>query len=397
METFQPKLRFPEFKGDWENKKLKEIGSFLGGGTPSTKEEHFWNGEIPWVSSSDITDENIFDIRKTRFITDEAVKKSATKLIPKGNILIVSRVGVGKVVINDEDICTSQDFTNLILNNSNNFFIAYLIKNETNKLLEFNQGTSIKGFVKSDLEELNIIIPSLEEQTKIANFLSSVDEKLNLLKEKKALLEDYKKGIMQKIFNQDSSDSEQAKQIRFKDDNGNDFENWVKKSLGNIAEVNKGNQLNKDDLNDFDVYPSISGGIEPSGYTDKFNRNENTIIISEGGNSCGYVNFIKTKFWCGGHCYSIDILATDNFDNDYLYQLLKFNQNEIMALRVGSGLPNIQKKDLKNFLLKLSINKIEQTKIANFLSAIDEKTALVSNQIQDTQEYKKGLLQQMFV
>ena len=193
---------------------------------------------------------------------------------------------------------------------------------------------------------------------------------------------------MQKIFNQE---------IRFKENNGNDFENWQFKSLGDIAEVNKGNQLNKDDLNDFDIYPSISGGIEPSGYTDKYNRNENTIIISEGGNSCGYINFVKTKFWCGGHCYSIDILDKETFDIEYLFQLLKFNQNEIMALRVGSGLPNIQKKDLKKFLLKLSITKIEQTKIANFLSAIDKKIALVSNQIQNTQEYKKGLLQQMFV
>ncbi|MCZ8331360.1 MAG: restriction endonuclease subunit S [Flavobacterium sp.] len=375
MEKLQPKLRFPDFVGSWNKNKLGDLFYISAGGdikqefVSQTKNETF---KYPIYANAE---------KNKGFYAYSSIYK-----IDEDVITIAGRgVNIGIAHARKEKFYPIVRL--LVLKPKNNLsvdFFEYAINNFDIVV----ESTGVPQLTAPQISNYEIFYTDFKEQTKIANFLSSIDEKLNLLKEKKTLLEDYKKGILQKIFNQE---------IRFKDNNGNDFENWVEKSLGNIAEVNKGNQLNKDDLNDFDVYPSISGGIEPSGYTDKFNRNENTIIISEGGNSCGYVNFIKTKFWCGGHCYSIDILATDKFDNDYLYQLLKFNQNEIMALRVGSGLPNIQKKDLKNFLLKLSINKIEQTKIANFLSAIDKKIELVSNQIQNIQDYKKGLLQQMFV
>lgn len=207
MKEKKARLRFKDDNGndfpDWEEKKLGELGKFIGGGTPSTNNSDFWDGNIPWVSSSDITDKNIYQINATRFITPEAISQSATKLIPKGSILIVSRVGVGKVAVNEADICTSQDFTNLVLDSDNYKFLAYLIKYRTNKLLEFNQGTSIKGFVKSDLENLEIKIPSLAEQTKIANFLSAIDEKIENLEKELDELKAYKKGVIQSIFNED--------------------------------------------------------------------------------------------------------------------------------------------------------------------------------------------------
>ncbi|WP_395051696.1 restriction endonuclease subunit S [Flavobacterium sp.] len=118
---------------------------------------------------------------------------------------------------------------------------------------------------------------------------------------------------------------------------------------------------------------------------------------SEGGNSCGYINFFKVKFWSGGHNYSIEINNAKETDNDFLFQLLKYNEAEIMKLRVGSGLPNIQKKDLVAFWLVLPISKEEQTKIANFLSAIDDKINNCQAQISNTEVWKKGLLQQMFI
>lgn len=367
METLQPKLRFPEFKDNWNKNKLDNFTKSISSGKSKTREsegEYFLYGSTGIIGYTDANDY-------------------------KGKCILVARVGAnaGNLYKVDGNYSVTDNTLMLYINEDNFFdFTYYLLINAGLNKLVFGSGQPL--ITGGQLKNLDLFVPKINEQTKIANFLTSVDEKLNLLKEKKSLLEEYKKGIMQKIFNQE---------IRFKDNNGNDFENWVEKSLGDIVEITKGNQLNKDDLNDYDIYPSISGGIEPSGYTDKYNRIENTIIISEGGNSCGYVNYIKTKFWCGGHCYSIEVLEKEKIDNEYLFQLLKFNQNELMALRVGSGLPNIQKKDLKNFLLKLSVNKTEQIKIANFLSSIDLKLELVSNQIKETKEYKRGLLQQMFV
>lgn len=204
QQIFSQQLRFKDDDGrefpKWEEKKIGELGRFIGGGTPTTKNANFWNGNIPWVSSSDLSDENIFQINTTRFITQEAISKSATKLVPKNSILIVSRVGVGKVAITRRDMCTSQDFTNLVLHSGNHVFIAYLIKLKTNKLLEFNQGTSIKGFVKSDFESLEVFFPSVPEQTKIANFLSALDDKINYNQTQLNVLKQYKQGLLQQMF-----------------------------------------------------------------------------------------------------------------------------------------------------------------------------------------------------
>ncbi|MFV0139616.1 restriction endonuclease subunit S [Empedobacter falsenii] len=132
-----------------------------------------------------------------------------------------------------------------------------------------------------------------------------------------------------------------------------------------------------------------------SGFTDTFNKKGNIITISEGGNSCGFTNFITEDFWLGGHCYALEDLV-NNIYNIYLYQYLKFIESKIMKLRVGSGLPNIQKKDLSKLIIILPTIE-EQTKIANFLSAVDKQIEAIENQITKTETYKKGLLQQMFV
>ncbi len=204
QKLFSQELRFKDDNGKkfpkWEKKKLGELGEFIGGGTPSTQNSEYWGGDIPWLSSSDLSEDNIYQINASRFITKEAVSKSATRLVPKNSILIVSRVGVGKIAVNEMELCTSQDFTNLIPKTDNYLFVAYLIKLQTNKLLAFNQGTSIKGFVKSDLEDLLLSLPSIKEQNRIANFISKIDNKIICTQNQILQTQQYKKGLLQNMF-----------------------------------------------------------------------------------------------------------------------------------------------------------------------------------------------------
>lgn len=381
-----PELRFPEFEGEWVEKKLGEIGTFTGGGTPSTENNDFWEGNIPWVSSSDISEDNILNINISRYITEEAIAFSATKVVPANSILIVSRVGVGKLAINLIPLCTSQDFFNLTPTSVHFLFLAYLLNNSKSRLKSLEQGTSIKGFVKDDFIKLKIAFPSLPEQQKIADFLSAVDKRLQSLKDKKIKLEEYKRGVMQRIFLQE---------LRFTRPDGSAYPDWEEKRLGEIGELIKGKQLNGEFLTDKGKYPVINGGVSPSGYYNEFNTLKNTITISEGGNSCGYVNFITTNFWSGGHCYTLEEIKSTVIVT-FLYQYLKYRQNEVMRLRVGTGLPNIQRRDLLIFKID-SPSLPEQRKIAEFLSAIDDKITLLTKQIESTEQYKKGLLQQLFV
>ena len=134
----------------------------------------------------------------------------------------------------------------------------------------------------------------------------------------------------------------------------------------------------------------MNGGVSPSGFTSQSNQNENTIIISEGGNSCGFVNFIKTKFWQGGHCYSIET----RLHTDFLFHLMKFKEKEIMALRVGSGLPNIQLKRLYTFHISIP-EKIIQIELAEIFNSFDLEIKILIEKLNKIKELKKSMMQNL--
>lgn len=171
-------------------------------------------------------------------------------------------------------------------------------------------------------------------------------------------------------------------------------EGWKSNELSTICKIKKGIQFNKIELSDSGMYPCINGGIEPSGFSDLWNTSENTITISEGGNSCGYVNFITTKFWSGGHCYSLLDLENE-IDNDFLFQALKGRQSLIMDLRVGSGLPNIQQKAIKEFEFRYPKSLTEQRQIASILSKVDEAIGHTERLIAKYRRIRTGLMQDL--
>lgn len=142
-------------------------------------------------------------------------------------------------------------------------------------------------------------------------------------------------------------------------------------------------------------YYVMNGGTEPSGYYNNYNVEANTISISEGGNSCGYVQFNTLPFWSGGHCYSIQNI-TDNVDNLYLYHYLKSHEDSIMKLRIGSGLPNIQKKDLAAFMIKLPAVGLQKT-ISTFLSSLERKAEIEEWFMNAMQKEKSYLMCHMFI
>ena len=173
-----PNLRFPEFQGEWEVESIKDVADFMGGGTPSSSNESFWQGTIPWISSSDIVENDIKNISISRYITEEAIAHSATKLCPAPSILIVSRVGVGKIALSKEAICTSQDFCNLINIKVEPIFLTYCLSQIMKRKSMEVQGTSIKGITTSEIQKISINIPSLQEQKKIGKILSLLDERI---------------------------------------------------------------------------------------------------------------------------------------------------------------------------------------------------------------------------
>ena len=180
---------------------------------------------------------------------------------------------------------------------------------------------------------------------------------------------------------------------RLLNENGQRFKGeWSKGRLGDLLSISKGKQRNKDTLTESGEFPVINGGVTPSGYTDESNTEANTITISEGGNSCGFVSYQSSPFWCGGHCYAIEKLT---LNLNFIYQLLKFNESKIMRLRVGSGLPNIQKKELERFTLCFPKSELEQQSLATVFSIADNEVAILENRLKLLKIEKKALMQQL--
>ncbi len=165
--------------------------------------------------------------------------------------------------------------------------------------------------------------------------------------------------------------------------------------LKDISKIKKGIQLNKNDFDNNGKYYVLNGGKEPSGFSNLWNVKSNTITISEGGNSCGFVNLNEEKFYCGGHCYYLEEID-EKIDLNYLYFSLKYNEHNIMKLRVGSALPNIQKKDIEN--LKVFIpNLTKQQLIGSLLEKLNYKIKIIKEKINVLTNFKRYMLRNLFI
>lgn len=260
-------------------------------------------------------------------------------------------------------------------------FLYWLYNDPKNRLIISNEagGTKVKHTSPKKLVDISILLPPLPEQKKIAAILSTWDRAIEGTEKLLANSQQQKKALMQQLL---------TGKKRLPGFTGE----WKRLTFKNIAQLTKGSQLNRLDCVSDGTFPVINGGITPSGYTNEANRPAGTITISEGGNSCGYVDYQKEKFWCGGHCYSVE--QTKIFI-EFLYQTLKFSQPTIMRLRVGSGLPNIQKKSLESLQIHHPIDTNEQKAIAAVLSTSDEEITALESDLARLRQEKKALMQQL--
>ena len=243
------------------------------------------------------------------------------------------------------------------------------------QLVKDGRGTNISNLNQGILTELPILLPPLAEQKAIAEVLSTWDEAIQTTQQLIQAKEKRFKGILQSFFLNVAT-------LKYTED-----------SLEGLVKIKKGKQLNVAHMKDDGIYYALNGGITPSGRTNDWNTPSNTITISEGGNSCGYVSLNLENFWSGGHCYSLLDIAK-SINTEYLFYFLKFNEPKIMRLRVGSGLPNIQKKDIEKFkILYPSLDM--QRAIAETLSTAQAEIDLLKQLLEQYQTQKRGLMQKL--
>ena len=200
QELLTGKRRLPGFAGEWEKTVLGTVSSFYTGGTPSKKREDWWNGDIPWISSSDLTEDAITSVNINRYISKDAVEHSATRICPKDAVLVVSRVGVGKVAVAPCELCTSQDFTTIVPHRHNPHFLAYMLIPVMKELAMQAQGTSIKGVTVEDIQKIIMPTPTIDEQNQIVDILANMDSEIEALEQKLEKYSQVKQGMMQQLL-----------------------------------------------------------------------------------------------------------------------------------------------------------------------------------------------------
>lgn len=371
-----PNLRFPEFSGEWERDSLMNIAS-ISKGSGISKEQLSDSG-LPCILYGELytkyKSEVITDIySKTDIETKGLVSSMANDVIIPCSGEAAIEIATARCVPMS-NILLGGDLNIIRLNGHDGRFFAYQLNGKRKiDIAKVAQGVSVVHLYGEHLKKINVVYPSFAEQNKIAQLLSLIDERIvtqNKIIEK---LESLIKGIYDKTFA--------------------NFSKYL--ALSSICKIQKGQQVNGEELSEFGEYYVMNGGIEPSGYYDKYNTMPNTISISEGGNSCGYIQFNTVPFWSGGHCYTLQGISTE-YNTHFVYHYLKSKEKEIMALRIGSGLPNIQKKDLEKYLIPVLSLEIQKS-IVNGINKIETKLKHEKDILSAYQTQKAYLLRNLFI
>lgn len=385
-----PKLRFPGFEGEWAEKKLGELGP-VSMCKRVFKDETTTSGAVPFFKIG------TFGAKPDAFISSRMFEdyKSKYSYPNKGDILLSAAGTIGRLVVYDGEPAYFQDSNIVWIANDERSVSNSFLYHCYSKVNWTTEDTTIARLYNDNLKSIAISAPSLSEQQRIAAFLGAVDDKITQLQKKKALLEDYKKGCMQELF---------SRELRFKDDTGNAFPNWDKQPFGNLVErVNERFNPVSESTNPILIeLENIEGGTgRLVGQSDLAEQKSLKTVFKANDVLFGKLRPYLRKFaWpdFDGVCSSeIWALRSSSISHGFLYQLIQTPYfNQLANMSTGSKMPRADWATIADSDFEFPA-LAEQQKIADFLSALDIKIQLITNEIEHAQTFKKGLLQQMFV
>lgn len=412
--TVVPALRFPEFRDGegWKIVSLGEVCDVVGGGTPDTKEDSYWNGDILWLTPSEVGNRFISD--SCRKITLSGLKNSSAKLLPAGSIVLTTRATLGEMSILVTEASTNQGFQSLVPKlGTNKDYIYYLQPIIKEQCLRFSKGSTFLEVSSTSVKNFKIPFTSNKEQEKVADCLGSMDDLISSVADKIETLKEYKKGLMQQLF---PAESKTTPAFRFPE-----FQNkgeWEEAILGDYVEI-KG-RIGYRGYTTNDIVEKGEGAISlsPTNITDNgeliFNKctyiswgkyNESPEIMLDR----GYVVLVKTGSSYGKSALvkqlpqkttinpQIVILKPQKMNDVFLSLLISHNliQKQINKAIVGGAIPTLSQDSISKF--KILIPKIEeQKKIAEYLLSVDELISTETDKLDQLKAHKKGLMQQLF-
>lgn len=405
-----PNVRFKGFTEDWEQRKLGELAEIVGGGTPSTSVESYWDGDIDWYAPAEIG-EQIYLKSSQRKITEEGLNKSSAKVLPVGTVLFTSRAGIGKTAILLKEGCTNQGFQSIVPNK--NKLDSYFIFTRSEELKRYGEtvgaGSTFVEVSGKQMANMELMMPTtMDEQQKIGEYFSNLDHLITLHQQKCDETKEFKKYMLQNMFPQKD---EKVPKIRFDGFTGD----WEQRKLNEVAEkicvgfvgtcekfytdesgvpmYRTGNlnglSLNRDDLkyvtNEFHQH------------NQKSQLKAGDILIARHGDSGKAVNYESSE---EANCLNIVIIRPDFKKCNYKFLTNCINspecQKHIKSLSAGSTQAVINTSEIEKLGVVMPTNIDEQNRIARYFSNLDHLITLHQQKCNALKEFKKYMLQNMF-
>nr|WP_011064402.1 restriction endonuclease subunit S [Lactococcus lactis]BAC11874.2 type I R/M system specificity subunit [Lactococcus lactis subsp. lactis bv. diacetylactis] len=398
-----PELRFKGFTDDWEERKLGELSNIVGGGTPSTSNSEYWDGDIDWYAPAEIGEQRYVSKSK-KTITELGLKKSSARILPVGTVLFTSRAGIGNTAILGKEATTNQGFQSIVPNP--NKLDSYFIYSRTNELKRYGEvtgaGSTFVEISGKQMSKMSIMVPELSEQKKIGSFFEQLDNTIALHQRKLDLLKEQKKGYLQKMFPKNGAKVPELRFAGFADD-------WEERKLSSMTNYKNGKshedkqstsgKLELINLNSI----SISGGLKHSGKfideaDDTLQKDDLVMILSDVGHGdlLGRVALIPEDDRFVLNQRVALLRPNTTADPQFLFSYINAHQYYFKAQGAGMSQLNISKGSVENFISFVPIIE-EQKKIGSFFKQLDETIALHQRKLDLLKEQKKGFLQKMFV
>ena len=408
MKNESPKYRFDKFDENWFLVRISNIASqFKTGGTPSTKEPNFWGGTIPWIQSSDIQKDTLFGVIPQKFISEEGLQNSSAKLIPKSSIAIVTRVGVGKLAIIEQDYTTSQDFLSLSDLNGDIQFLVYSIYRMLQKESTQLQGTSIKGITKEELLSKKISLPDIKEQSAIGSLFRTLDDLLVSYNDNLTNYQSLKATMLSKMF---PKAGQTVPEIRLDGFEGEWEINKLNKYLTVSKQKNTQLKFDKEDVlsvsGEFGIINQIQfqgrsfagASVEMYSIVDTGN-----IVYTKSPLKANPYGIIKTNYGIPGIVSTLYAVYLPN-ENVFPGFVERYFEND---LRLNSYLKPLVNKGAKNDMKVSDENALlgavifpqleEQVAISDYVTNLDKFIQSHKDKITQLEILKKKLLQNMFI
>ena len=407
MDMAKPIIRFKGYQDDWEQRKLGELAEIVGGGTPSTSVDSYWDGDIDWYAPAEIG-EQIYLKSSQRKITEEGLNKSSAKVLPVGTVLFTSRAGIGKTAILLKEGCTNQGFQSIVPNKDK--LDSYFIFTRSEELKRYGEivgaGSTFVEVSGKQMANMELMMPTtMDEQQKIGGYFSNLDNLITLHQRKCDETKRLKKYMLQKMFPQNG---EKVPEIRF----SGFTDDWEQRKLGELAEIVGGGtpSTSVDSYWDGDIdwyapaeigeqiylkssqrkiteegLNKSSAKVLPVGtvlFTSRAGIGKTAILLKEGCTNQGFQSIVPNK---------------DKLDSYFIFTRSEELKRYGEIVGAGSTFVEVSGKQMANMELMMPTTMDEQQKIGGYFSNLDNLITLHQRELENLQNIKKFMLGKMFV